>query len=130
MKRISSKILFHLLILLGVVPIAACEGSKKDQNIIQQPTPMQRENDTEYTNLMLSEPNYVIGACVKTGYPTLRDSQVFSEQESNACLRNQSHRYDADALASDTQLHWRVKVNTREFQCTCAGYVKNLSPAK
>ncbi|TQF70289.1 hypothetical protein [Pseudoalteromonas luteoviolacea] len=128
MSIASTKITFNVLIALSLTSLTACEGSANEQGNSQQSAQLASRDG--YTNLMLDTPKYVVGACVEAGYPTLRDSKVYSEKESSACVRNLSHRYNADTLASATKLHWRVKVKNHEFQCTCAGYVKDLTPAK
>ncbi|OCQ23567.1 hypothetical protein A7985_06395 [Pseudoalteromonas luteoviolacea] len=125
-KPITS-ICFYL-IALSFVPLVACGGNQNEQHISEQPA--NKLDDSQVSSLMLNASKYVVGACVESGYPTLKDSQAYSQQEFNACLRNQTHRFNADTLASDTKLNWRIKVKGREVQCTCAGYVKDFSPAK
>ncbi|KZW99764.1 hypothetical protein JL49_15535 [Pseudoalteromonas luteoviolacea] len=126
-EKPTTSICFYI-IALSFVPLVACEGNQGQQGASQKPEA--KSDETEVSNLMLTVAKYVVGACVESGYPTLKDSQNYSQQELNACMRNQSHRYNPDTLASDTKLSWRIKVKGREIQCTCAGYVKDLSPSK
>ncbi|KZN30481.1 hypothetical protein N480_05870 [Pseudoalteromonas luteoviolacea S2607] len=123
----TTSICFYI-IALSFVPLVACEGNQGQQSTSEQS--QAKTEAAQVNNLMFTAAKYVVGACVESGYPTLKDSQSYSQQERDACTRNQSHRYNPDTLVSDTKLNWRIKVKGREIQCTCAGYVKDLSPAK
>ncbi|ESP92249.1 hypothetical protein [Pseudoalteromonas luteoviolacea] len=108
--------------------LAGCEGKQNQQPAQEGPSQTSKSDShsKEVHNVTQDDTQYVMGACVELGYPLLQSGESGTAQETSACERNLTHKFDAGTKASDTKLKWRVRVKGQIIQCQCAGYATQV----
>ncbi|AOT08806.1 hypothetical protein [Pseudoalteromonas luteoviolacea] len=108
---------------VSICMLVGCEGNHSAQSNESQPQKVAQTNTSNGVyNVMQDENKFVMGACVELGYPLVVSKASTSSEMQSACLRNLTHKFEADTKKSDTKLKWRVRVKGVELQCECAGY--------